>query len=351
MGCSPSDFSSPFEGSPVALGLGPSSAGPFEGPALGLANFSPVGGERWLARRGDRQRREAAALRGDRERRRRRAFSGLLRRGWTSMPAGSSGRRLPAAVTAAKCRFSSSSPFSEALSAVSADATPPFFFPWNFGLDLNQSGATASGQQAILVVGDELQLSAVLLVLRGYADVINSIVLQDDFLPRTTVALEDVYKSLFCFPCLLCIMCLKDTCTLEEKMLQDPRRLYAPGRLYHIIVRKPFRTAVHVDGRSEHIVLSCNTTSDHAIILIQQESERAFHFMLEKERITSIPPAQRMERQASLAKEHNEEYKAALERAIALYVYHAYSPPSYGTFQETEKGQNSSTGPEDHSFP
>lgn len=24
-------------------------------------------------------------------------------------------------------------------------------------------------------------------------------------------------------------------------MLKDPRRLYAPGRLYHIIVRKPFR--------------------------------------------------------------------------------------------------------------
>ncbi|KAL3622099.1 hypothetical protein CASFOL_033510 [Castilleja foliolosa] len=73
--------------------------------------------------------------------------------------------------------------------------------------------------------------------------------------------------------------------------------------------------------------------------------------MLEKERFTSIPPAQRMERQASLAKEHNEEYKAALERAIALYVPHAYSPPSYGTFQETDKGQNSSTGPDDHSFP
>lgn len=30
-----------------------------------------------------------------------------------------------------------------------------------------------------------------------YADVINSIVLQDDFLPRTTVALEAIFKSLF----------------------------------------------------------------------------------------------------------------------------------------------------------
>lgn len=39
----------------------------------------------------------------------------------------------------------------------------------------------------------------------------------------------------------MCLMCLKDTCTLEDKMLKDPRRLYAPGRLYHIIVRKPFR--------------------------------------------------------------------------------------------------------------
>ncbi|KAG6784768.1 hypothetical protein POTOM_010475 [Populus tomentosa] len=74
-----------------------------------------------------------------------------------------------------------------------------------------------------------------------YADVINSVVLQDDFLPRTTTALEDVYKSIFCLPCLLCLMCLKDTCTLEEKKLKDPRRLYAPGRLYHIVERKPFR--------------------------------------------------------------------------------------------------------------
>ncbi|TKY63913.1 calmodulin-binding heat-shock protein [Spatholobus suberectus] len=34
---------------------------------------------------------------------------------------------------------------------------------------------------------------------------------------------------------------LQDTCTLEEKQLRDPTRLYAPGRLYHIVERKPFR--------------------------------------------------------------------------------------------------------------
>lgn len=35
------------------------------------------------------------------------------------------------------------------------------------------------------------------------------------------------------------------------------------------------RTAVPVDGRFEHIVLSCNATSDHAIIWIQREAQRA----------------------------------------------------------------------------
>ncbi|XP_065618594.1 uncharacterized protein LOC112019571 isoform X2 [Quercus suber] len=117
-----------------------------------------------------------------------------------------------------------------------------------------------------------------------YADVINSVVLQDDFLPRTATPLEDIFKSLFCLPCLLCLRCMRDTCIPEEKMLKDPRRLYAPGRLYHIVERKPcrmgryppvVRTAVPVDGRFEHIVLSCNATSDHAIIWIEREAQRA----------------------------------------------------------------------------
>ncbi|KAL6957028.1 hypothetical protein U1Q18_047734 [Sarracenia purpurea var. burkii] len=184
-----------------------------------------------------------------------------------------------------------------------------------------------------------------------YADVINSVVLQDDFLPRTTMALEDVFKSVFCLPCLLCLMCLKDTCTLEDNMLKDPRRLYAPGRLYHIIVRKPFRigkippivrTAVPVDERFEHIVLSCNMTSDHSIIWIERESQRALDLMMEKEQSMEIPPLQRMERQLSLAREHSEEYKAALQKAIALDVPQGSSPSSYGTFHETEGGSDSS---------
>ncbi|KAK9120980.1 hypothetical protein Syun_018597 [Stephania yunnanensis] len=35
------------------------------------------------------------------------------------------------------------------------------------------------------------------------------------------------------------------------------------------------RTPVPVDGRFERIVLSCNATSDHAIIWIEREAQRA----------------------------------------------------------------------------
>lgn len=176
-----------------------------------------------------------------------------------------------------------------------------------------------------------------------YADVINSVVLQDDFLPRTATPLEDIFKSLFCLPCLLCLRCMRDTCIPEEKMLKDPRRLYAPGRLYHIVERKPFkigrfppvvRTAVPVDGRFEHIVLSCNATSDHAIIWIEREAQRALDIILEKEHIMEIPAKQRMERQETLAKEKSEEYRAALQRAVTLAVPHAYAPSPYGTFDD-----------------
>lgn len=133
-------------------------------------------------------------------------------------------------------------------------------------------------------------------------------------------------------------------------MLKDPRRLYAPGRLYHIVERKPcrmgryppvVRTAVPVDGRFEHIVLSCNATSDHAIIWIEREAQRALDLMLEKYQTMEIPAKQRMERQETLAREHSEEYKAALQRAVTLSVPHAYNPSQYGTFDALEEGEHS----------
>ena len=47
--------------------------------------------------------------------------------------------------------------------------------------------------------------------------------------------------------------------------------------LFHRCGRFPpeVRTAIPVDERLEHIVLSCNATSDHGIIWIEREAEKA----------------------------------------------------------------------------
>ncbi|KQK16244.1 uncharacterized protein LOC100825891 [Brachypodium distachyon] len=187
-----------------------------------------------------------------------------------------------------------------------------------------------------------------------YADVINAVILQDDFLPRTDIPLEDIIKSLFCLPCLLCGNCLVDTCIPESVMLRDPRRLYAPGRLYHIVERKPFRcgrypptvrTAVPVDGRFEHIVLSCNAISDHAIIWIEREAQRAVDLMLESERTMKAPENQRMDAETTLTRDHDEEQQAALRRAVALGIADVNLPSTYGTFSENPAPEEDSAPP------
>ncbi|TQD88451.1 hypothetical protein C1H46_025975 [Malus baccata] len=164
-----------------------------------------------------------------------------------------------------------------------------------------------------------------------YADVIYSVVLQDDFLPRTATPLEDIFKSIFCLPCLMFLVCLRDTFIPEGRKLRDPRRLYAPGRMYHIVERKfcrcgrfppEVRTAIPVDGRFEHIVLSCNATSDHGIIWIEREAGKALLRMKEEsssETVTTAPKIQKLERLQTIEKEH----KDALERAVSLNVPHA----------------------------
>lgn len=52
-----------------------------------------------------------------------------------------------------------------------------------------------------------------------------------------------------------------------------------------------------------------------------------------------IPVKQKMERQQTLAKEHGEEYAAALQRAVKLAVPHAVLPSQYGTFQDSSDGE------------
>lgn len=174
-----------------------------------------------------------------------------------------------------------------------------------------------------------------------YADVIHSVILQDDFLPRTPTPLEDIFKSIFCLPCLLFLICLRDTFIPEDRKLRDPRRLYAPGRMYHIVERKfcrcgrfppEVRTAIPVEGRFEHIVLSCNTTSDHAILWIEREARKALEVMKDKgtETATTPPPVQKIERLQTIEKEH----KDALERAMTLNIPHAVT--SEDTMDENE---------------
>ncbi|KAF8723665.1 hypothetical protein HU200_021625 [Digitaria exilis] len=161
-----------------------------------------------------------------------------------------------------------------------------------------------------------------------YADVINSVVLQDDFLPRTPTPLEYIFGSIFCLPCLLFLICLRDTFKQDKRKFKDPRRLYAPGRMYHIVERKfcrcgrfppEVRTAIPVEGRFEHVVLSCSTTSDHAIAWIERESQKALELMKESENAMAPPPQQKMERLQSFEEEH----KSALQRAKTLDVPHA----------------------------
>lgn len=61
--------------------------------------------------------------------------------------------------------------------------------------------------------------------------------------------------------------------------------------------------------------------------------------MRKDDKIMEIPPQQKMERQQTLAREHSEEYKAALQRAVTLAVPHAYAISPYGTFSQTDEGE------------
>jgi hypothetical protein len=56
--------------------------------------------------------------------------------------------------------------------------------------------------------------------------------------------------------------------------------------------------------------------------------------MLEEEETMAVPSEQRMERNETLQREHVEEHKAALRRAVTLSVPDARAPSPYGTFDD-----------------
>uniref|UniRef100_A0A2N9ETH4 Fungal lipase-like domain-containing protein n=1 Tax=Fagus sylvatica TaxID=28930 RepID=A0A2N9ETH4_FAGSY len=105
------------------------------------------------------------------------------------------------------------------------------------------------------------------------------------------------------------------------------------------------RTAIPVDGRFEHIVLSCNATSDHGIVWIERESEKALQRMKESssETVTAAPRVQKIERLQTIEKEH----KDALERAVSLNVPHAVTNPEEVPSQENEPEPSESQNEDD----
>ncbi|KAL3522563.1 hypothetical protein ACH5RR_015397 [Cinchona calisaya] len=93
------------------------------------------------------------------------------------------------------------------------------------------------------------------------------------------------------------------------------------------------RTAIPVEGRFEHIVLSYNATSDHAIIWIEREAEKAMEKLKESiVTVTMAPQIRKIESLHTLEKEH----KDALERAVSLNMHHAVPT--------AEEGESSSSG-------
>eukprot|EP00850_Spirogloea_muscicola_P012167 SM000078S22026 [mRNA] locus=s78:28527:32088:- [translate_table: standard] len=188
-----------------------------------------------------------------------------------------------------------------------------------------------------------------------YADTIRSIVLQDDFLPRTSTPLQVIFGAAFCLPCLLVYSCLQDTFISDKKLLRDPRRLYSPGRLYHVVNRRRLvchpvdpivRTAIPVDGRFEHIVCSRHACAHHSLTLLEEVAGRALELMEEKEQVemTKPPDLQRMDRQKSVKKTQDDEHDGALGRAASMKVAgnldrQAQSPTRDDSFAESGRSE------------
>jgi len=100
-----------------------------------------------------------------------------------------------------------------------------------------------------------------------------------------------------------------------------------------------------VDGRFEHIILSCNATSDHAIIWIEREAQRALDLLVENEETMEAPEVQRMGDEITVTRAHDEEQQAALRRAVALGVADVNVPSTYGTFDENATSEAEEAAP------
>jgi len=89
--------------------------------------------------------------------------------------------------------------------------------------------------------------------------------------------------------------------------------------------------------------------SDFFFPCLLRDSTADVQLMLEEEDTLAVPSEQRMERNETLQKEHVEEHRAALRRAVTLSVPDARSPSPYGTFDDV--GQHHHQPERSESFP
>ncbi|CAI7735282.1 unnamed protein product [Closterium sp. NIES-54] len=137
-----------------------------------------------------------------------------------------------------------------------------------------------------------------------YSDVITSVVLQDDFLPRTALPLQLIFGAALCLPCLLAFSCMKDTLVPAWVLHRNPARLYIPGRVLHIVYTKfcscaslppVVKEAVPREERFEHLVCSMNSLQDHSLVRLRAKAQGATVKLLESNCATLAPPEQIME--------------------------------------------------------
>ncbi|KAB5516713.1 hypothetical protein DKX38_027361 [Salix brachista] len=135
-----------------------------------------------------------------------------------------------------------------------------------------------------------------------YADVIHSVILQDDFLPRTATPLEDVFKSIFWLLALLVAF------GLFERYIHSRRCGRFPPEV---------RTAIPVDGRAQLLYLLNSLLTVNANDFPQKMKE------IDSGTITTPPKVQKLERMRTI----EQELRDALERAVSLNIPYAVTTP------------------------
>ncbi|GAQ91221.1 hypothetical protein KFL_007460020 [Klebsormidium nitens] len=158
-----------------------------------------------------------------------------------------------------------------------------------------------------------------------YSHVINSVVLQDDFLPRISTATVTAIFPLagktncFCrfivnYACWsLCKRCLRDTFVPQKALLQDPYRLYPPGRVYHVVHKFPctcscakaptkVKTDIPVKSRFERAVLTGSTFFDHNLTALIRVLKEELH-VPEYRPVLQAPSEQKLQRASTMRRE------------------------------------------------